>query len=109
MTHRCTIQRRAGTDDDGGGGVSDASWQPHLTAQPCRYYFQTGQRITRPGEDVVAEQHRLVLPLAADVLDNDQVETITDRRGRQIAAGPFSIDTIGRLRDHQILYLSQVQ
>ena len=110
MTHRATIERNGNLVPDAYGQPDAPVWYAHLTGQACYFWEPTAQRGEITGErnaDVYA--HRLLLPLAVDVTEEDRVNGVTDRRGQTISDGVFGITQIVRKPDHLLLVLETVQ
>jgi len=110
MVHRATIERDGNLVADAYGQPDAPVWYAHVTGQACYFWEPSAQRGEIAGErnaDIYA--HRLLLPLAVDVTEEDRVNGVTDRRGQTITAAVFNITQIVRKPDHLLLVLETVQ
>jgi hypothetical protein len=109
LTHRCMIERAANTASlDEWGAPDPADWQPHLSDQPCRTWATAGREaVTDTTTLVVAEDIRLILPVDADVTEQDRVVSVTSR-SVTIQEGPLSIRAVLQRRDHLELVLVRI-
>lgn len=111
MRHRCTIQRNAsrGTSTNPWGADDTADWQSHLTNLPCWFWQEgRGSRTVMDSDKVVEiSVKRVMVPLDADVTEDDRVLSVTDRLGATVATGPMRIDVVRVTKDHKILEVEE--
>lgn len=79
LRHLCTTQRKSSTGSDDYGQPS-GEWQDQLVDQPCVLSVTSGtEQIVDGTTAAVIEDLRLILPVDADIAEQDQVTTVTFR------------------------------
>lgn len=108
MTQRALVERYTpGASDDSGNPTSGA-WATHLAALACWLYGSTEKEAVTEEKTAVITDLRLMVPLSADVTEQDRIASVKDRRGTVIEAGLLHIDTVLRKRTHLQLSLTRV-
>lgn len=107
---RCTVERATATTDAGGGQT--LTWATYLSGVRCRAWFDARRESAREAVQgsklTVLEDRRLIVPAGTDVREGDRIASVTDRLGATLYAGPMAIESVGRRRDHLILYVREV-
>lgn len=103
--HRCATARPVGKSsyDDPGPDVAT------LSNQPCFYTQRTTEEELEVGLRRVIVTELLLLPLTADVADDDLVTAITDQSGTALIARPRGISELTRFASHIRLTLGSVR
>jgi hypothetical protein len=108
MTQRALVQRYTPGASDDSGNPTAGSWATHLSALACWLYGSTEKEAVTEETTAVITDLRLMVPLSADVTEQDRINGVTDRRGTAIEAGLLHIDTVLRKRTHLQLSLTRV-
>jgi len=109
MSQRALVQRAtAPATDDSGNPGGPVSWATHIAALACWLYGSVEKEAVSEETTAVVTDLRLMVPLAADVTEQDRIAGVTDRRGTVIEAGILEIDTVLRKRTHLQLSLTRV-
>lgn len=108
MTQRALIQRAtsAGTDDY--GNPLPPSWATHIASLPIWLYASTEREAVTEETTAVVADLRAMVPLDADVTEQDRIAGITDRRGNVIEPATLGVETVLYQRSHRQLTLSRV-
>lgn len=109
MTQRALVQRYSSPGFDDSGNPLPGTWATHLTALACWLYGSTEREAVSEETTAVVTDLKLMVPVSADVTEQDRIAGITDRRGQTVHAGLLGIETVERKRSHKQLTLSQVQ
>ena len=108
MTQRALVQRATVAGDDDYGNPLPQTWATHLAALACWLYGSTEKEAVSEEATAVVTDLRLMVPLTADVTEQDRISGVKDRRGTVIEAGILEIDTVLRKRTHLQLSLTRV-
>lgn len=109
MTQRALVERNTpGATDDSGNPTAPGTWATHIAALACWLYGSTEKEAITEEKTAVITDLRLMVPLSADVTEQDRVAGITDRRGTVIESGLLHIDTVLRKRSHLQLSVTRV-
>lgn len=107
MVHRAGRQRNTATGSDGFGQPVAPTWATAVVL-PCRAWNARRDPV-RDGEKVVRTQEiRAAFPLGADIIEGDRLESITDRRGTVLFAGPLFVETIVSQPTHREVVLERL-
>lgn len=110
MIHRCDTERdqNLGTPD-AWGNPSTPDWETNLTGQVCRAFTQAVRQPIEAQEQAFIETRTIIVPVDADITEQDRITDVTDTGGNVIFHGPMIIR--GRLayRDHAELAVEQVR
>lgn len=80
-----------------------------VDAVPCWLYSEQEQEYRGDEVNVARELLRLLVPVAGDVTEQDEITRVEDRRGEVIAAGPFKVLADRRIaQSHRELVLEAV-
>lgn len=109
MTQRALVERAtAPATDDSGNPGGPVSWATHIAALACWLYGSTAKEAVTEATTAVITDLRLLVPVSADVTEQDRINGVKDRRGTVIAAGVLEIDTVLRKRTHLELSVTLV-
>ena len=107
MTMRCSTERQANTGALTPFGQPVTGRVEPLTSGPCYWQAKT-ERFIADGTKVAAiASHIMLMPLAADILEQDHVLRIKDRRGRVLKDGRLRVMTVLDLEDHKEISLEE--
>jgi hypothetical protein len=109
MTQRALVQRSTSPGEDDYGNPLPGSWATHIAALPCWWYGSTEREAVDEETTAVVTDIKVMVPLSADVTEQDRIAGIVDRLGTTVLPGILGIETVLRLRSHKQLTLSQVQ
>ena len=100
MTMRCATERdTASADDDPYGAPVTTLTQP-LTSAPC-YWQSRAERFVADGDKMVAvATHTMLLPLGADIHENDRVTSVRDREGKTLKDTKLRVMAVVRRESH---------
>lgn len=87
MTHRALIERYTAGAADDSGNPSPGVWATAVASQPCRLYSTTSREAISEDRTAVVVDLKIMLPLDADVTEDDRINGITDRNGGTILDG----------------------
>lgn len=109
MIHRADLQidANAGQTDDYNNPLPE-NWQAHATVA-CRVYSKMRKEVIDEDKTALIETIRGLFPLTADVSEAYRISNVKDRLGNVLFAGPLSIDTIVRRKDHLESMLERIQ
>ena len=103
MTMRCATERdtaSADTDPYGAPVTTVTTLTQPLTSAPC-YWQSRAERFVADGDKVVAvATHMLLLPLGADIRENDRVTSVRDREGKTLKDTKLRVMAVVRREDH---------
>lgn len=108
MTHRAVVERNAATGTDAWGQPLAPAFAAHATL-PCFAWSKSRRELVDGVKTAMVEEHRALFPLDADLVEADELASVTDRRGVQILSGRFRVDAIRRVHDHLEADLKRVQ
>ena len=91
MTMRCSTERETPTVELNRYQQPITATVHPLTDSPCYWQAQSRQFVTTNEKLVAITTHVLLMPLGADVDEDDRITSITDRRGRVLKAGKLRI------------------
>ena len=100
MTHRCDTERDnpETARDPFNRPISTVS--PQLSDQPCYWQAQRGEFVADGQKLTEITQHFLLVPLQTDILSQDIVTNVADRRGRVLQGERIRILTTIPREDH---------
>lgn len=107
MTQRALVERNTPGASDDSGNPGAGAWATHIAALPCWLYGSTEKEAVSAETTAVITDLRLMVPLTADVTEQDRVSGVKDRRGSVIEAGLLHIDTVLRKRTHLELSMTR--
>lgn len=108
MTQRAHVIRETAGATDDYGNPAPGSWATHIPSLPCWLYGSTEREAVSEERVAVVADLKLMVPLSADVTEQDRINGITDRIGTVIESGVLGVETVLRKRTHQQLTLSRV-
>ena len=108
MTQRALVERQTAGAVDDSGNPSPGTWATHIAALACWLYGSTEREAVTEETTAVVTDLRLLVPLRADITEQDRIRQIVDRRGTVIEPGVLGIETVLRKRGHLQLTLSRV-
>ena len=96
---RALVERdtASGTDAHGHPVAPDFTT---LATLPCFVWSKQRRDVVDGSKTAMIEDLRALFPLGADVVAGDEISRINDRRGTQLLAGRFQIETTQRKHDH---------
>ena len=108
MSQRALIQRStsAGTDDY--GNPLPGTWSTHIESLPIWLYSSTEREAVSEETTAVVADLRAMVPLDADVTEQDRIAGIVDRAGNVVEPATLGIETVLYQRSHRQLTLSRV-
>lgn len=108
MTQRALVQRfTPGTVDDFGNSLP-GTWATHIASLACWWYGSTEREAVTEETTAVVADIKLLVPVDADVTEQDRINQVKDRLGTVVLDGILGIETVLRLRSHKQLTLSRV-
>lgn len=108
MTQRALVQRFASPGNDGFGNPLPGTWSTHIAALPIWLHASTEKEAVTEETTAVVTDLKALVPLSADVTEQDRIAGVTDRRGTVIEPGILGIETVLYQRSHKALTLSRV-
>lgn len=91
LTMRADVERNVSTGTDSYGHPVTPDFQPLATIN-C-FAWSPSSREVQDGDKVAAiEDVRIMLPLGADVTENDEIARITSKAGVVLFAGRYRVD-----------------
>lgn len=108
MTQRALVQRHTSPGNDDYDNPLPATWATHVEALPCWLHASTEREAVTDESTAVVTDLKAMVPLSADITEQDRIASITDRRGVVIESGILGIETILNQRSHKALTLSRV-
>lgn len=109
MTMRALIEEDTAGGPDPYGHPLASSWSTKLTDVACRVYSKTRREVIDGDKTALVEDIRAIFPLTTNVIELNRLLNVKDRLGATLFAGPLSIDTLTRRRDHLEAALRRVQ
>lgn len=98
MTMRATLQRNEARADES-GNIGPADWR--TTAHvPCRVWHPSARRNADTRAVVESSEYAMAVPTTTDVVRDDRVLEVYDRRGEIIYADPLYVEAVRRRNDH---------
>lgn len=108
MTQRALVQRFTSPGTDDFGNPLPGTWSTHIAALAIWLYGSTEKEAVTEETTAVVTDLKALVPLAADITEQDRISGITDRKGTVIEPGILGIETILYQRSHKALTLSRV-
>ena len=91
LTMRAEFERSTSSGTDAWGQPVAAAFEP-LCVLACFAWTPSAREIFDGNKVAAMEDVRMLLPLSAEVNENDQVAQITNMRGTVLFNGPFRVD-----------------
>ena len=108
MTMRADLENNTASAKDDFGNPVPPVWAT-LATVACIAYTKTRKEVIDGDKIVLVEDLRALFSLKADVKESYRIANIKDRLGVVLFAGPLSIDTIQRRRDHIETMLNRIE
>ena len=108
MTMRADIQNNTAVTTDAYGNPIPPVWAA-LSTIACLAYTKIRKEIIDGNKIVLVEDLKALFPLKAVVIEAHRIANIKDRLGVVLFAGPLSIRTIQRRRNHLEITLDRIQ
>ena len=108
MTHRALVERGTSPGVDDYDNPQPAEWATHIAALPCFLYGSTEREAVTDERTAVVSDLKLMVPLSADVTEQDRINQIVDRRGTVIEPGTLHVEEVLYRRSHRLVTLSRV-
>jgi hypothetical protein len=116
MTMRARVEQLRGspgetpvpTDDWGDPGIPagpSTLWETKTDAVPCWFWVTQEREMTGPDATAVVEDFWMIVPKRADIVEQNRINGVTDRRGVVLYAGALLIESVVSHREHQQLHL----
>ena len=99
MTMRAVVERNTASGTDAHGHPVKPAFTT-LATLPCFVWSKQRRDVVDGSKTAMIEDLRALFPLGADVVAGDEIARINDRRGDQLLAGRFQIETTQRKHDH---------
>lgn len=99
MVMRAAIERMPTGSADQWGSKGPPRFQ-FVAQVPCYAWSKAKRDIQGDGKEAVIEDLRAMVPLGADVAENDRISSITNRLGAEVFAGPMAVEKIMRRNAH---------
>ena len=107
MTMRAVVERDTSSGTDAHGHPIKPSFTA-LATVPCFVWSKQRREIVDGSKIAIIEDLRALFPLGADVVAGDEIASIDDRRGAELLAGRFQIETVQRKHNHLEAALERV-
>ncbi len=107
MTMRAVVERDTASGTDAYGHPVKPSFTA-LATLPCFVWSKQRREVVDGIKTAIIEDLRALFPLGADVVAGDEIASIDDRRGNELLAGRFQIETTQRKHDHLEAALERV-
>lgn len=104
MTMRATIERNETPGVDDYGQKGPPGWIIVGVDVPCYVWIDTKRRVVADQRTVIAETPMALVERDLDVVAEDRIRQVVDRRGNELF-GTMYVDVVVRRRDHQELRL----
>lgn len=105
---RATVQRDTVTGRDAFGLENAPSFTAHLASLPCWVWTKTERESSDGNSTTVVAAHKMMVPLGTDIIEEDQVTAIKNRRAASIIENPMRIRAVIRRRTHIECWLQEV-
>lgn len=92
LTHRARVERNTAAGKDAWGGPVAPVFTVLHNALACFAYSKSGRELADGTKTAHIEDLRLMIGLAADLAEGDELTSITDRLGRVIIAGRLKVE-----------------
>ena len=107
MTMRAVVERNTASGTDAHGHPIKPAFTA-LATVPCFVWSKQRREIIDGSKIAIIEDLRALFPLGADVVAGDEIASIDDRRGAELLAGRFQIETVQRKHNHLEAALERV-
>ena len=91
MTMRCKTSRDVDSGAIDSYNQPVAPPEPVLRSHPCYWQGRSETLVEDGGKIVSVVIHRMMLPVGSDIIDQDTVTEIRDRRGRVVYDGDLHV------------------
>jgi hypothetical protein len=91
LTMRATIERNQASATDDWGGPVAAVFASIGAALPCFVYSNKATTVSDGAKNTETEDLRAMFALGADLAPNDEIASVTDRRGVEIIPGRLRV------------------
>jgi hypothetical protein len=99
MTMRAVVERNSASGTDTYGHPVAPVFAAHATL-PCFVWSSQRREVVDGDKTATVEDLRAVFPLGADILEADEIASVTDRQGSEILSGRARIDALQRKHRH---------
>lgn len=113
MVARSLMTMRVSTERDDPNGQRDdfnqsiTSVITPLTNEPCYWQVQRERFVSDDNKLMAVAVHIILMPITADIKEQDRVIAIKDRRGRSLKSTKLIVKTVVRREDHQEISLDE--
>ena len=108
MTMRAMVERNSASGTDDFGHPVAPVYATHATI-PCFVWSRDRREIVDGRKLAVIEDLRALFPIDADILEADEIASVTNRRGATLLSGRFRIEGLQRKHSHLEATLLRVQ
>jgi len=92
LTHRARVERNTATGTDAWGGPAAPVFSVLHNALPCFFYSKAARELVDGAKTAMIEDARIMIALGADLREGDEITSITDRAGNELAEGRLKIE-----------------
>ena len=91
LTMRAAVERNQATGTDGWGNSEAPDFQP-LATLPCFVWSKQSREIVDGEKTAMVEDIRAMFALGADITEDDEISTVTNRAGAEIIPGRLKVE-----------------
>jgi hypothetical protein len=92
LTHRARVERNTASGNDSWGGPVEPAFTVLHNALACFVYSKSGRELVDGTKTAQIEDLRLMIALGADLVEGDEITTVTNRLGREIIPGRLKVE-----------------
>jgi hypothetical protein len=108
LTMRALVERNQAAGEDGWGNPVAPDFQPIATL-PCFVWSNASREVVDGDKTAMVEDMRALFALGADIREDDEISSVTDRKGAEIIAGRLRVEGPVQFKhNHQELALRRI-
>lgn len=92
LTMRAAVERNQATGTDSWNNPVPADFQSIGDPLPCFVWSKDTNKVADGGKVVLIEDMRAMFALGADIQANDEIASVTDRKGTEIIPGRLKVE-----------------
>lgn len=92
LTMLAAVERDQAAGEDGWGGATAPAFVSAGDPLPCFVYSKSSRELVDGKKTAMIEDMRAMFALDADIREDDEIASVTDRRGTEIIPGRLRVD-----------------